>query len=223
MTKNLLKRGAAIAALLFATATLQAATFQGSTTGAFWNPVGPPTMVVGGVGTSLFTWGSPESSSLEFVGTDFDAVVCTPFDVGDVTYVNATSAIGTGASAVDLAVTFTFTLPAIPDEVFTYTFNLVNTINTADEADSADIIAIPDPVSLPLFIDGQAYSLRVWFGDVVGDGFVDPEAGTFHVYEGGTATVDLLGHITVPDGGLTIALLGAALGGIGFLNRKMRK
>jgi hypothetical protein len=223
MTNNLPKRVVVMAAMLFTAASVQAATFEGTTTGVWTNPQGGEGMIVNGVGTSFFEWGATDSSSLLFEGTDFEAEVCTPFLVGNVTYENATSAIGTGATGVDLEVTFAFTLPSIPDEVFTYTFSLVNTVNTDNQADSADIITIPDGVALPIFIDGQAYSLRVWFGDVElgGDGFVDAEG--FHVYEGGNATVNLLGHITVPDGGLTIALLGAALGGIGFLNRKMRK
>lgn len=57
------------------------------------------------------------------------------------------------------------------------------------------------------------------FGDVTGDGWID--GNKFYVSEGKTATVELI--TTIPDGGLTVALLGTALGGIGFVNRKMTK
>jgi hypothetical protein len=222
MTKNLIKCGTAAVAGLLLAANAQAGSFQGTTSGIFLNPTGPgvPDHVTG-VGTDTFTWGSTASSSLHFAGTSFDTDPGVVFGLGDLTYANATSAIGTGAESVDLAVTLTFSVPSIPGEDFTYTFNLVNTVNNNDADASADIIEIPQSKVTTIFAGGQSYTLEVFFGDISGDGFLDDQ-GRFHVREGGTATVELNGLITVPDGGLTIALLGAALGGVGFVSRRMK-
>lgn len=225
MFKQILKRGAVAAGILLVGASVQAGTFQGSTSGIFENATGPgvPTYV-SGEGTDTFAWGDPippsGPSSLEFTGVGFDTDPGVWFALGELTYVNGTTRIGTGANSVDLAVTLTFTLPAIPGEVFTYTFNLVNTVNSGDPEASSDIIDLPDSVATTIFAGGQTYNLTLAFGEIIEGGGHVPAPNQFHVHEGDSATVGLNGLITVPDGGLTLALFGAALSSLGLFYRR---
>lgn len=225
MIKNLLTRGAVTAGVLLLGASIQAGSFQGSTSGTFENATGPgvPTYV-SGEGTDTFVWGDPIApsgpSSLAFSGVGFDTDPGVWFPLGELTYENGTSRIGTGADSVDLAVTLTFTLPAIPGEVFTYTFNLVNTVNTDDPEDSSDIVDLPESVATTIFAGGQTYNLTLAFGEILGGGGFVPAPNQFRVLEGDSATVGLNGLITVPDGGLTLALFGAALGSLGIFSRR---
>lgn len=137
----------------------------GSTTATFTNP-DPGTATVGGVGTSNFSWGTGEPSSLSFTGAAFDATPDTPFKLGTLTFHNGTINAGTGADLVTFNTQLHF--DNVPEKDFTLAslFTLVNTPNSDDPEASADQV-----------------SLGQW-------GFV------FNVLEGSTATVDVMAKLS---------------------------
>jgi len=51
--------------------------------------------------------------------------------------------------------------------------------------------------------------------------FVVPNDGPGPNGTGGVSFVDVWDHVSVPDGGTTVTLLGAALSGFGLLRRKL--
>jgi hypothetical protein len=137
----------------------------GTTTGSFTNP-GPASATVTGVGSSRFSWGTGDPSSLTFSSTAFDTLPNTAFKLGTLTYRNGTIGTNTGASKVQFNAGLHFA--NIPEKDFdiSSTFNLINTPNTSDPIASADIVSIGD-----------------W-------GY------TFNVLEGATATVDIMAMLS---------------------------
>ncbi|MDO8825423.1 choice-of-anchor K domain-containing protein [Methylophaga sp.] len=152
--KNLLL----FASLLAASLTANAATFQGSTSGTFENPIGPDAMVTTGVGTNVFTWGEGfeesvqtcsfgtcetnpvkyEPSKLTYTGAEFDTDVAQTFVAGYLNFYNGIINFGSGAETVDLSLTFNFTSPSLFSEVFTFGFSLNDTVNP--EGDTATLL-----------------------------------------------------------------------------------
>jgi len=127
--------------LFVACVSVNAATFQGSTSGTFENPTGPSGMVTTGVGTDDFTWGqgasscskykcsSSDPSSLTYYDTNFNADVDQTFIAGYLNFNNGVIYSGTQAESVDLTLTLDFTSPSLFSETFTYGFSLDNTLN----------------------------------------------------------------------------------------------
>ena len=73
------------------------------------NPSAAP-VVVSGVGTSTFTWGTPDGTPANSVkfnsgGGNFTSSTETAFKVGTITYFNGTTASGTTPDSVQLALT----------------------------------------------------------------------------------------------------------------------
>lgn len=187
--------------IIFFSSSLQASSVEGDVTGIFVNPI-PNTAVVSGVGTNYFTWGegalgSPPSS-LRFTGTKFSTDFEKVFSLGTLTFFNGTIWVGTQADAIDLVVTITFTTPSGINKAFTQTLRLINTLNTDDPQESADIVFLPTSFPDTTFVvDGIEYTLIILgFGSINGGGFV--QTGSFHVFEGGTASAQLIGKITTP-------------------------
>lgn len=206
----------------------EAITFDGSSSGTFENPAGPPGMVVSGVGTNVFDWGIPANGSvtsrLRFQGESFAGIPLDQFFViGDLTYRNGTAFAGTEADSVDLLASLVFTAPAgIPLQNLTFGFQIVNTPNVGDQEADADSIQLTSLFPSTTFVlEGIEYTLETGFGSVENGGFVEQDS--FHVFEDRRASVELIGRITaaqpVPDAGSTLALMAIAIAGLGGLRQ----
>jgi hypothetical protein len=191
-------------------------TFTGSTTGVFSDPSGG---VVTGVGTNSFGWGVGDPSRLHFTGGAF--IVTTPtgyllgsasqanrpfVGLGTLDYHNGEISAGTQANAVRLDTSVRLTLPVeagpaiIPSQLI-----LINTPNTDGAGhplppnEAADIVFLPQtfpPVILTTVGGAPITVLPSGFGDLFGAGFV--QSDKFFVYEGGSASADLIGQIASP-------------------------
>jgi hypothetical protein len=222
---------AALAALGSAPAV--AADVEGSTSGVFINPA-PLGATTTGVGTSDFTYGIPSGPSTELVFTGvnpFASPFETKFKVGTLSFHNGTIAIGSEASAVDLALSTIFTAPlGLNTVVSTFTLGLVTTPNSADPVASADFVNLPSSFAPSVFnIGGTNYTVKlVDFENIVGDGFLASSATQLHVTEGGSASADLYAEVTsqvpsVPEPS-TWAMLLIGFAGVGFMayRRKLK-
>ena len=217
-----------LACLLVSVGTVQAGVFEGSSTGTFENPAGPPWMVTTGVGSNNFTWGTGSSpSSLSYTGNLFDANENDPFIFGSLNYFNGAISLGTGANSVDLSIVLDFASPSSFSESFVYDLGLINTPNTSDPNASADIVSFDNTVPSNFFsFAGIDYTLEfLGFGTLSGSGFSIEDS--FLVLENASASVDLVGRITsTPSVGVaepqTTLLLILGLAGIAMATRKRK-
>jgi len=219
-------------ALALAFAQAQAADVEGSTAGAWVNPL-PGTATTTGVGTSVFTWGDSTGfgtppNQLSFAGGLFASAFETKFKVGTISYFNGTTALGTTADTVDLALTLNFSAPALGPVVSNYGFSLITTPNVGTPDENADFVSLPSLFSTTSFFIGSTeYRVKLTgFENVVGDGFLVSSDTEFHVREGGTASADLFAVVTtatpVPEPE-TYALMLAGLGVVGMMARRRRQ
>ncbi len=228
---------AALAALgiLLTAGLANAATVDLTTSGVFTNPEGSSSTVTTGVGTSDFTWGTGTSgsgpSSLSFGGTTatVDTDLSELFTFGVLEFYNGTIVSGTGASSVDLSVS----VDAGPagDGEQSFDLGIINTVNTWNPIASADYVTITAELgSADLMIDGQAYVLEfLGFGTVSAGGF--DVTNQFHVFEGASASAELVGRLSsapaasVPElsGKSSGAGLFLALGAIAILTSRRRR
>ena len=186
----------------------------------------------GPVGSAAFQWGKastsssyPHSSALWF--TPIMGINVGPdesFAIGSIFYRNGTINSGSGASAVDLALTLNFSSPSGIAPISTvFTSDLINSPNTDDPVASADIVSLRN-TSAPLdFTDaaGNRYFLELTFK--VDQTTIDGTLSTqdeFRVFEGGQGRADLLGRFTTcPIPEPSTALL-SVLGALAFFRRK---
>ncbi len=209
-----------------------AAPVSGSVDGTWINPnPSAPPVVVSGVGTSTFKWGTPDGTPANSVrfdngGGNFTSSTETPFKVGTITYFNGTTDGGTSPDSVQLALKLDFTDPALGPVTSDYTFNIVSTTNTSDPDASADYLYLPTTFSTTSFlIGGTTYNVKLTgFSDIVGDGFLTSDATELHVREGGTASADLFAEVTTQTAAVpepqNMALLFAGLGMVGLVARR---
>lgn len=225
----------ALAAALAATAFPSFADpVSGNTSGVWVHPVpSAPPIVTGGVGTPVFTWGTPDGTpanqvAFDKLGGTFSSTTETPFKVGKITYFNGTTASGTTPDSVDLALTLTFLNPALGSITSDYTFKIVTTTNTSDPDASADYLYLPTAFSTTSFlIGGTTYNVKLTgFSDIVGDGFLASDDLALHVREGGTASADLFAEVTTQTSAVpepqNLALMLAGLGMMGLVARRRR-
>lgn len=200
----------------------------GASSGVFINSTGAPGMVSSGIGTNSFSWGlgvNSPPSSLTFAGTSVSSVVADQsFSLGTLSYVNGVILAGTEARSVDLRTTVNFSGTS---QTFDYTFDLanqlVNTPNTANSLKSADFVFLSNSIPTSAFsIDGVDYTLQLALGSVTEGEF--KAVDHFFVMEGGTASAELVGRVTVVPEPSTIlgGLAAAALMGA-FLLRNFRR
>jgi hypothetical protein len=189
--------------MLFLAADLWAANIEGSSSGIFVNPQGPPGMVTTGVGTNQFTWGDPNGfgtgpSRFAFTGATLAADFDKLFSLGTLTYFNGTIVDGTEADAVDLKVTIMLTMPSGVTKEITQTLTLINTPNTDDPIASADVVLLPTSIpEISFTVDNVEHILKIeGFGTITGAGGATT-IDRFFVLEGGTASAELLGRIVV--------------------------
>ena len=191
--------------LCLGTFTVNAALFQGTSSGNFVNPTGSSGLVTTGVGTSEFTWGSGQPGSLGYKGAPLDVNENDEFVFGTLNYFNGTTNSGSDANTVDLDVSLNFTSPSSITEDFTFNLGIENTPNTSsDPNENADIVNFDNTVPSNFFTsDGVDYTLEfLGFGTLDGAGFTVEDS--FRVLENESAKVDLVGRITsTPSAGPT--------------------
>jgi len=225
----------ALAALSLGLPGLAAAvTINFSTAGVFLNPTAeptPPVSPMSGVGTDTFKWGDAVSGSsqsqLHFSGSSFNHDVAPGtsewFLLGDLDFHNGRIGVNTGASAVDLSITLTFTSPVVGPQALTVSLDINNTLNPA--ADTVSLSAPLASISFPS--DGLMYTLEVskfWHPDV--DGWCCNGSGTetsLTVDEDCDISAKLKGRISVVEQPIpeptTLFLLGSGLLGL-FVRRR---
>ena len=193
-------------------------TVAGSSSGSFVNPQGPSGMVTTGVGTANFTWGVPlsastTSSSLSFAASDFAAATEEEFSLGTLTFVNGTITPQSDADAVELKVDISFSTQEGVVQSFVYNLELIDTPNitgTSQEA-QADIVKLSSLYSSSVFtVDGVAYTVKLTFGNLISETGGFTERSQFFVYEGQSASAELVAKITAcsdlpPTGGCLLS------------------
>ena len=173
-------------------------------------------------------WGDPASSAgqsgLGFTGIAPPASVFgigSAFQIGQLRHFN--NPIYTAVSAVDLAISLTFSDPAGLNDSFDFTFTVNETPNNNGGASPADddFIFFPSSYANETFtIGGVAYTLELLgFGDSA-----DDLVAQFQSPEGGTNSTLLWGRITTPPSvpePATMLLLGFGLAGLLGFRRKL--
>ncbi len=186
-----------------------------------------------GLGTSAVTWGdgvAPDSGYTFTAASDiYGAALATPLLLGTFTHHNEPIPSGSGIKAIDLR--FGFDTNGIPSALsVTTTFLHDETPNTQpcdyySTTPCADRVMIPNPILNSLITVGgdQQYYFNLIGFSTDGGATIIP---SFISQEGGSNSAQLYGMVTahqisVPDGGMTVALLGAALAGLGLIRRKL--
>ena len=130
----------------------EASATVGTDTGTFIDPE-PAGATVTGVGTSDFTWGDGDPSSLDFTGGSFDATVGVPFKLGTLVFTNGANTNDPDSVTFEVSVDLT----NVPEKNFVLdsSVTLINTPNTDDPVASADTVSL----------GGYGYSFHVEEGD----------------------------------------------------------
>ena len=202
---NLVSEGTLVVLGVSTGESLLPVTVAGSSSGIFVNPTGPSTMVTTGVGTNDFSWGDPGPfdtgpSRLVFEQKAFTATSETEFSLGTLTFYNGTLKLLTDADAIDLKVDIALSSNGGISQTFLYNLGLIDTPGTRETPPEvqADIVTLPKISPQTIFsIDGIPYTLKLSFGNVADStvGFIK-EKNMFFVYEGESASAELLGKIT---------------------------
>lgn len=184
--------------LLFAT-NIYAIPIVGSASGTFVNPVGSSQMVVSGVGTNSFSWGSGNlPSSLTFTGNSFSGNSDDIFSFGTLNYLNGSTDNNTEATDVDLNVTLAFSNLGGVTKDFLYSLSLVNTPNNGSSAQNADYVYLPSILPETFFSAGGVdYTLEFLGFGIIDTIFGFTSINNFYVFEDSSESAQILGRITV--------------------------
>jgi len=176
--------------------------FSGSSSGTWGDPVAlgasNPTPVFSGSGTNVFSWGDPSTfgtgqNKLFFAGnTSFVTETHSLFRVGDLTYFNGSVIPGTNVDFVPLNILLNFS--NIPDQTFSFDFQLVSRPNQGTPQESADsVFILDDPGRRSFFLADKEFTLEL-------TGFSQDGGSSnlkeFRVLEGAQTTAALYGKIS---------------------------
>lgn len=172
------------------------------------NPTGP-------TGSAAFQWGAisttssyPHTSSLWFQPLTIGVIAPEQsFEIGHLFYRNGTIKTTTGATAVDIAMTLSFSQPLGIDPIsVVFGTNLINSPNSSDPIASADVVSLRDRVAPLEFTDafGNTYYMELTFqvDQTTIDGTLST-ADEFRVFEGGQGGATLLGRFTTTPVGFS--------------------
>ena len=150
------------------------------------------------------------------------------FKIADLYYRNGTIVTDTGASAVDLNLSFTFSNPSGMSQMTTsVTMDLLNTVNNANQIASADIVQLGNPTAPIQFTDasGNSYYLNLSFkpDQSTMDGSLST-ASQFRVFEGMQGRAELWGQFSTNTSPSPVpepsSMLLGALGSLLIFRRK---
>jgi hypothetical protein len=176
---------------------------SGNVSAAFGASSGPPSMVstlnnsnpssvseTDGIAASSSV--TPNNFVFQRVATFSNVPPNTPFRLGTLTYTNGTVNSGTAATALDLKVTFNLTSPPEAATTGDVQLGLVSTSNTSNATTSADRCTLIAPMTSYSYVyGGITYTLKLaWGTPSISQGWITGD--TLNVYEGATATVDLI-------------------------------
>lgn len=179
---------AATLAFLAAPSVTFADSFQikGYNTGTFVGPGAstpamPWTVTSLANGGSQFTWGKANSgndspNSLKYTpinydaGTQFDTLTNTPIQLGELSYYNGITALGSTVDSVDLIVSLTLTVPNVGLTTYDFAFEMLTRTNPAPD----DVTFVSPTTSTTFNVDGVDYTLKLLgFSDTGGEPFRD--------------------------------------------------
>jgi len=178
---------------------------SGSAQGAFKNVVGSSGLVssIGaGQSSATFDYGQAfaggQQNQLSFTGQSFSNVEPDQvFTIGQLTYLNSTTGVGTSAYVVTLQMDLSFASPAGMSESVDVTLGLESTKNypwlTADQR--ADYVRFNEiNTDFTTFFGGETYYLNLEFVYSGSNGY--SAVDSFHVHEGATETADVIGYFS---------------------------
>ncbi len=174
----------------------------GSSSGAFKSPVGTGALVSNiapGGSDSEFLYGAAiaggPQNRLEFAGSSFSNInPDQAFTIGQITYLNSTTGLGTSAYEVILQLDMSFSSPSGTTESVDIVLGLESTKNyswlTADQ--KADYVRFGQMhTDFSAVFSGETYYLNLEFVYSGSDGYSTVDE--FHVHEGATATATIQG------------------------------
>lgn len=178
--------------------------FTGTSAGNFHSPVGDGklvTNIAAGQRRPDFKWGQAATSDkkqneLKFSGASFQNIAPDQeFALGTLDYYNGTTASGTNATGVQIAIDLNLTTPGVKESL-NFTFRLLSTPNKGkSENEDADYVHIPDvSTSFRTAIKGKQFQLILRFGEHSANGFTTID--TFHAHEGKTLKGTIYGRLS---------------------------
>lgn len=227
--------GGGVALISLATPSY-AQTFSGDSSGTFGIPNSGTNSdaVFSGIGTDTFTFGDNTGfgtgpNEYSFAGNSFSTTLDSLFQVGDFTYYNGATLVGTTVDSVPLNISFDFTDPSGVTQAFSFNFQNDSTPNTGTAEENADFVFPINSIGAQTFTVGTTeYTLALnGFSQDGGVTTVDQ----FRVLEGESTTAGLFGKITIapdsepiPEPSSILGILAlSALGGGSLLKRKRQQ
>lgn len=213
-----------------------AQTFSGNSSGTFGTPnFGTNSSAVfSGVGTDTFAFGDGTAfdsppNQYSFAGNSFSTTLDSLFQVGDFTYYNGTTLLGTTVDSVPLNISLNFTDPSGVTQAFSFNLQNNSTPNTGTAEQNADFVFPTNSIGTQTFTVGTTeYTLALnGFSQNGGVTTVDQ----FRVLEDEGTTAGLFGRITIapdsepiPEPASMLGILAlSALGGGSLLKRKRQQ
>ncbi|PSB34815.1 PEP-CTERM sorting domain-containing protein [Chlorogloea sp. CCALA 695] len=225
--------GGGVALISLATPSY-AQTFVGDSSGTFGIPNSGTNSdaVFSGIGTDTFTFGDSVGTGpneYSFAGNSFSTTLDSLFQVGDFTYYNGATFVGTTVDSVPLNISFDFTDPSGVTQAFSFNFQNDSTPNTGTAEENADFVFPINSIGSQTFTVGTTEYTLALSGFSQDGGVTTVEE--FRVLEGESTTAGLFGKITtapdsepIPEPSSVLGILAlSALGGGSLLKRKRQQ